>query len=239
VARHFSAAAFDSITFAIGSLANFAFGPGSLAALFRVATLPGAGVFWTICSFGSSNTVGYQMYIDGNASNAVTLRLNSTNVAGLAPSTAAWTLVVATKATGTVLPRFHFYNYKTGVWTHVNAGTTVADATAPSTSAKLGVSPVSTNPFDGDIAAVAVWNFVLTDAQCESLAPDVSIDNWQGSAKCRGMWLPNPAPAVLLFDAAGPDANETAHTGGSAVENPAVLNPQAYYNRLPLKEGLA
>jgi hypothetical protein len=53
---------------------------------------------------------------------------------GPALSDGIWYVALVTKATGTVAPRFHIYNYDTSTWSHSDSPTSQANQVAAGTS---------------------------------------------------------------------------------------------------------
>jgi hypothetical protein len=73
-----------------------------------------------------------------------------------------------TKATGTVAPRLHLYNYGTQTWTHANSASTAADGAGPASNIRIGHFN-SSSYWQGNILIAGVWDTVLTDTQIEAL----------------------------------------------------------------------
>jgi len=86
-----------------------------------------------------------------------------------------WVLVAVTKAAGTVIPRYHKYNYGTQVWDHANAGASVGNLPAL-TSYIVGLSGQGFQPWPGDVLIEGVWDSVLSDVTLETLP--VRLLNW-------------------------------------------------------------
>jgi hypothetical protein len=121
------------------------------------------------------------------------------------------TFVVAiSKAAGTTAPRFHKYKVSTNVWTHENAGATIADPTTPSQGPTIGGIAANANI---ELGVVGLWNVVLSDAQIEALP--FSLSSWRQIGPS-AMWLfDQQAIAQKIRDMSGGGANEATLTGTS------------------------
>lgn len=200
----------DKITTAIGSL-NFAFGPGTVALILRKAddtvskTPFVAGV--------SSISARY-----GLAFGTTQLRARCGNTLVSAPTITVeavdgWVLVAWTKATGTVAPRFHAYDFGTATWTHEDAGSTVANSGVPATSAFFGAAN-TVEFFTGDLGIGAVWNTVLADAAIEALIVEEAA--WSAASPLE-LWVFDQASPATALQSTG-TADQTAITGTSVTE---------------------
>lgn len=201
----------DRITLALGSLA-FAFA-GTLAVIHRPLSDPATP---TILRVGSATT-GSTRYGLQLAATRLQLRIGSTAISAptiVAPASAGWQFSAATKASGTVAPRFHHYVFGTEVWTHENGASTVANSGVPTGGAFLGAAPVG-DFYPGDIGVAGVDNAPMSDVDIEELVK--SIVKW-GAAGFVGMWILNQASvATPLTDQVG-DADQTAIAGTSVIE---------------------
>lgn len=147
---------------------------GSLAVcLYQTTTTPfgGSGIV-VVGGFGAGETA------ELNQPNTAATKLeywNSTDGNARQSSTATlqvgvWSIVAVTKATGSVLARFHAYRWDTATWVHENAPFNQVDSSVTGlTEHSIGSWDAgSTGPFD--YAAAAVWNQrVLTDSEIERL----------------------------------------------------------------------
>jgi hypothetical protein len=123
-----------------------------------------------------------------------------------------WIFVAVSKdSSGNI--RYHKWTEGAG-WTHTNDGTgTQGAGTSPSTGGNAylgGHGSGGTNPYDGDIGAVAVYDRVLTDAEIEALYDDYAL--WLAGGPI-GAWLLTDNPIV---DDTGAGADEDSRTGTSA-----------------------
>lgn len=149
-------------------------------------------------------------------------RLVLTNGEGWAEDSAAmvkdaWQLVVVTKASGTVKPRFHVYSYANKTWKHRDATGTLPNS--PSVSGgKIRFSGSSGQEY----AAAALYPQVLSDAEVEELAG--TYQDWL-ELDPSGMWIFNqPDLSKPVLDELGGGANEIyGDTSGTEVRANATL----------------
>ena len=223
--RRFTSASSEKITLSVGNL-GFAFGPGTIAAVvFPTQVTVAAHVF----TAGSVTSATYALRM--SAAGKVTLVCNTTTPAapaGLPAMTAnAWFLIAATKATGTVAPRYHHYVYSTKTWTHIDSAATAANSGTPGTRAAFGTDNSGAAAFwQGDIAAAGVWNVVLTDAQIEALV-------LFSPAIPKGLWrLNQDSTGENVLDLTGGGADQSAIVGTSITN---VVQPVGMMNMAPPK----
>lgn len=122
-------------------------------------------------------------------------------------------IMAASKDTGSVVPRLHFYDFTTRVWLHRPGAAAIADPAAP--GAGYGIGGVSASPtlvWPGTIAAAAFWHgVILTDDQIESLAHSYSA--WW-AADPSALWLLDQDPLTQkVLDQSGGGANESSIIG--------------------------
>jgi hypothetical protein len=108
--------------------------------------------------------------------------------------------------------RQHSYIFGTGVWAHADHATTAGNAAAPITSCTIGAE-VTASFWNGDIAAVIVFDRKLTDQEIESLA--WSLTTWQSLAPKILWMLDQSAVAQLVDDMSGLGAAQSAISGTS------------------------
>src|ERR1051325_3054166 len=98
----------DQIGLSQGAL-GFSFGPGSIACIARLNGLQ------THCPISAGQGANYTLAVSG--SGGINLNINATWDGGAAdPTLDRWYFYAITKATGTVEPRFHVYDYATATW---------------------------------------------------------------------------------------------------------------------------
>jgi hypothetical protein len=224
----------DKITTSLGAT-GFAFGPGTMAVVGRATTAPSGTDASTLISVGASTAARYNFLLTQSGGNPLcgfakdataTISAPVSNLVGV------WYLWAVTKATGTVAPRHHHYNYNSALEVHQDYGSTNANSSVPITQAQLGCTATggTASAFDGDIHIAGVWNAVLTDAQILSLALDPSPANWAkvAAANLKALWRPDDNPATTLVDLTGLGANESSHSGTSAqTDGPPLTDPMA------------
>lgn len=211
----------DKITTALGAL-GFAFGPGTLVILQKALA---DSVLWTPMVVGNVSTARYGLR--RNASNQAQVTLNGNNTTGPAGTgiivSDGWAITAVTKATGTVAPRYHQLRLSDGNISHLNGGSTVANSSIPTTQARIGSAFAGTSEFfNGEIAVLAVWNVVLSDAQIEELwANRRTSDWWNNSAgRPRALWeFAQADVATPVADLSGNGATQNAIVGTTVVTN--------------------
>jgi hypothetical protein len=160
MSRLFSSAGTDYITFSPGSAPPDQ-GPITIGVLAKATDTTG----WTgwmitakksttkVWSLLTSNNTGAKLFMENDFG------------AGVPGLSTAWRWYVVTKATGSVLPRFHIWDLS-GTWTHTNGSANVADGTGAITSVILGTDGGSS--WRGKIAAAGAKATAMSDATVES-----------------------------------------------------------------------
>ncbi len=219
--RHFTRASSEYILVSIGGIT--AFGPGTAAVIAKKST----------------DVVGYEFFMGagiGAGPNNWNLGLNNDTPAFWngsaemqAPFTVTaaegWVLLVMSKATGTVAPRFHKQVLSTGVWTHGNSASTGANSGTPATS--MGVGSPATHAgdfFNGHMVAMAMWNTTpANDAAVVALGVDNFADlsalvtGWLATTP-RGLWrLDQASTGTAVNDQTANASNQSAISGTSVV----------------------
>lgn len=195
----------DKITLTLGAT-GFVFGPGTVAMLIRRNN---TGVSQRPFMQGSAGATRLGIRI--NSSDDLQLQCQSQlQVGPIKVDATGWWLIAITKAAGTVLPRYHTFQFATLAWAHADAGATVADNTAPTAAAVLGANN-TTEFWNGDIELFALWNAALTDQQIEVLA--YSFRGWllPGLKTLNPLWQSDTGQKVN--DLTGGGAIESAITG--------------------------
>lgn len=206
--RNFNGSA--SITCAIGGASAFNFGT-MIALARRTDNAAWHGLVTTQQSGG-----GLEAYLDiAPTDGAIWSSWNGVDhsTTTLFKAADGWCIVAATKATGTVTPRYHKYQISAQTWTHENGGTALPNATsAPGGSCVLGAA--SGDALNGDIAAVALYGRTFTDQEIESFA--VSWEVWLSYGPVAAWLLDQDATTTAVLDWTGGGAQQTA-TSGTAV----------------------
>lgn len=197
----------DLIVTAIGPL-NFAFGPGTLAAIVRRTR---SNVTESVIYVGVSATTGRYALEFGNAVPRLRCGASIVSAASITVSgVEGWVLIAATKATGGVAPRFHKYDFATGTWTHENAGSTLTNSGTPGTSARIGATNTPSQWFAGEVAIAAVSNTVLSDVEIETLVTEQAA--WDTAGFVTNWPLDQASTATAVQDTIGA-ADQTSLTG--------------------------
>lgn len=226
-ARHFTTASSENITLGLGNL-GFTFGPGTVAAVIRLAS-SGVTAKEILAVGDPAATTATLMTFFVNSGDRPGIFISSVSDVTTAKVLVAsrWYLVAISKATGSVAPVSHTYDYVTGGWVHENCLSVAANMTLIN-SVKLGCyfsSGTGKEFFNGDIAAAAVWDINMSNAQAETLPNDVSLAGWNGLGGLRAMWLLDQNDVTTtVTDLTGGGANETARTGTTVVTDTPNLN---------------
>lgn len=213
MARTFNGTSSDIIKCAIGAAGVNA--PATWAAVAKKAADAVTGVLVRQCGTGTLtygglqyNTTNNLRYFgaSGTASSAFTVLQSE-----------GWLVAAGSKATGSATPRFHKQVVSTGVWTHSDGDIAVTDTAVTSGTIWLGANNAPFQ-FQGDLAAAACWNYVLSDVQVEQLG--ISFLHWLRLAPS-GMWLLDQAStATAVTDLTGGGADQTSVAGTAVVTQP-------------------
>lgn len=160
-------------------------------------------------SFGSlevATTAGGELflYIDGDESYGGPI------VAG------EWLMVAVTKPAGTSVPRMHVYRYSTGTWVHEDGDAPVGDVSTVVQTVAFGAWEQTQDPWDGQIAAVAMWDAALTDQQLGGLT--ARLADWLASGAV-AVWPLGTDPVV---DVTGGGADQTGSSGTTVIDDPTL-----------------
>jgi hypothetical protein len=170
-------------------------------------------------------------------------------ISGSTPSSATigqtvadgWGLQAWCRAAGAAqVVRQHSYIYGTNTWAHADNATTSGNPSAPITSCTIGAE-VTAAFWNGDIAAIVVFDRKLTDQEIESLA--WSVTTWHTLAP-KILWLlDQSAIAQLVNDFTGGGAVQSAISGTSVSASsvpvfnisdgvwiPTIVKPAAGFN---------
>jgi hypothetical protein len=120
-----------------------------------------------------------------------------------------WQLAIHTKATGTVQVRSHYYNYDTSTWTHGTSGSSIGNAANAADSIQVGRFG-TTDELTGKIAAVAAYDFAISDGQAETM--EAALQAWADLAPV-GLWPLNQASVGTPVEDLIGTADEAAITG--------------------------
>lgn len=222
MARFFDGTA-DDVIVSAGAVVGLNY--GAIAAIVRRNA---TGVWHSIAIVETAAAGGlYALeFTDGNQ-----LNLNTDAGAGGSGSTAftsttTWYFVAGEKATGSVAPRFHIYNYSTGAWTHENGGAAVNNTTGTVGQTRIGRWQ-TVDDYNGDIEVVGIWkNQTFTDAQWEASGLPFSLQAWYALGTPTAIWhLNQSATTQNVADLTGGGANQTTLNGTSvSTVHPPLFN---------------
>lgn len=198
-ARHFNGTS-DDINFSVGSVG--AFGVSTIAAI--VTVTPNAA-YKVIFSGGAQWQFGLAVDESLNVFNGTADSEGTTILVA-----DEWYLVGATKATGTVAPRFHIYRYSTGAWVHENGGTNLANSSVATTNTFIGSDNGGALFWPGRVQAVAYWTSVISDGNFETMETGKAA--WSALSPA-ALWVLNQGSvATAVADEIGA-ADQTAISG--------------------------
>lgn len=228
MARTFTAASSSQITTAIGGLSAVTF--GTIACVVK----RNADAAWHGLVGLNTSAGAIQFGLEFSDVNAISMRIGASDFTSPTATVQAadnWVLVVVTKATGTVAPRFHRFSFTLGTWTHENGASTAANATAPGGTGlvKLGMLTAATTDYaDVTMSAAAVWGSALSDAQVESLT--ANLNAWTALSPA-AMWVFDQAStATALDDETNGGATQTSITGTTVASgDPLVFSTPLVY----------
>lgn len=205
----------DRLDLAIGGC-NFGYGTFALIAK-RSGTTPAQPISMWDGSVGQ-----FQIYLTATTGEMHLYTGSSSNSTITFVSADGWVLIAAGKANGTDAGRFHKYVYNTGVWTHANGDTAIANAPAPGVNGSVHINTVAGPNFTGmDVAVAAFWSRNLTDAELVTL-PN-SLHAWMNQTP-QGLWvLDQELTTQKVRDLTGNGANEIALTGTAVAAGTATI----------------
>jgi hypothetical protein len=206
----------DNISLAVGGTSGIPNGAYTIAILCKPALTQDPAAHVTLSSasahlvmFGERNTADYQVKMGASNLNSSGAPLVSTG----------WQLMVVTKASGTVAPRFHTKNVTTGAaWDHRDATSSGSNQASAVTLFDLGAD------FDGHLgdcllAVVGVYGYAMSDVQTTGLATNLRTSdfaNAAGGAPVALVELNQASVTTALVDLVG-TSNQTARTGTTVV----------------------
>lgn len=169
MSRAFAASSTDLLTFAVGQAPPDQ-GPITVALLAR-ATNVGNFTGWAVQ--GRKSTTGlWSILVDSGK----LFCENDFGSGGPAHSN-DWCWFVMTKATGSVIPRWHKLDITTSAaWVHQNDTGNVGDGTGPADNILVGGNGSTGNVWRGEIGMIATWASVLSDAQVEAACTLAAAD---------------------------------------------------------------
>lgn len=181
-------AAAAGLTFTFGTMAVCLYRESGGSTMSYLSTNQAAGACAVLTTLSTADELEWYDGTNG--------RTGATSIA-----TSGHVLLVATKATGTATPRFHYYEFATNTWVHEDAsGTAVNGGTLSSLTIGSGGNSASFNAVDGEVHALGMWQgLAMSDGECERLA--------------RGSWL-NYAPSFYEQGTPGHESGDMVRTLG-------------------------
>lgn len=128
-----------------------------------------------------------------------------------------WVLLGWSKTAGSSTPRFHRYKYSTDAYIHEDGTVTFGDGRTVN-HVRIGQYE-GVNNLNAEVAVVAVWNRVLSDAEFEALP--FSLQAWHALAPAALWPLDQSATTQSVLDLTGGGANQTT-LNGTAVSTASV-----------------
>jgi hypothetical protein len=197
----------DRITFGSG-LQTTGQGPITLAFLARATASGFTG--WMLQGVGG----GFAKFGELVSSNALFFE-NDFGSGGPAVTLNDWAWYVGTKASGSVLPRWHVKNITAGsAWVHSNGSANVNDLSGTVDSIIVGgqVGGGASTTWRGQVAACATWNTVLSDLAIEAACTLSAADLAAASPKW-GVLLNQSSVATSVTDFTGGGGDQTSISG--------------------------
>ncbi|MDO8187220.1 hypothetical protein Q5424_09340 [Conexibacter sp. JD483] len=190
-------------------------GAWSIAALMRV---PVSGFYSVVQGHVSSTSArGYGLETNSGRS------LGVYSTSGGEPFTGSnflpasgWALIAVTKASGAEYPTFHCYDFDERTWRPpARGGARVNNPAAfgPSGGFLYFGTYQTSYRFRGQLAAIAMWNAVLTTETVRQLKSVAGLERWADVAAPKALWLFDQASAeISVRDRVG-GAHEYDHVG--------------------------
>lgn len=199
----------DYITFSVGNAPTVQ-GPITIAVLAHPSSASFTG--WAVQGMTASGV--WAVLVDSGK-----LFMENDFTSGGPSHGTGWCWYVATKASGSVIPRWHMHDLTAATaWTHTNESGNVGNGTGPITSIRVGCSASgsATETFRGRIAAVAAWNSALADLSVEAACTTAASDLAAASPSW-GVLLNQASTATSVTDFTGGGGNQSS-LNGTAVD---------------------
>jgi hypothetical protein len=129
-----------------------------------------------------------------------------------------WLFVGVSKASGTVVPKLYIYRFSTKTWSiSEGSGPGIANALEGATAVAFGEWN-KLEQFRGKMAAAAIYNKALTEAEMKALVAVPELQDWLATSP-KGLWLFGQAStATPVEDLTGNGANETSSVNTEVIE---------------------
>jgi hypothetical protein len=193
MARTFAATS-SYIAVGAGQMASVAMSYGTVAAIVKRATVGGA--FFGMLSYAATVATATQASFELDTSSNLYISYDGTTNARYTTtaytSTTDWYLFAYSKATGSVFPRAHIYNYTTNTWEHGNGDLAISDGSATTGAIfTIGGFGLLGDFFSGEIAAAGYWRtWTPTDTEFEELGLPFSRMAWlSATARADRSWV--------------------------------------------------
>lgn len=215
MARHFTRASVESITFDPGALAGFVGGPSTFVVLWRATTVAKGTIAdcrtaadYVVASWRTEST-GREWYAYNGATNFAQAQTYSAST---------WRIDAFTKGAGNSIVRAH-YAMIGGGWTHADYSAKTDSAT--SISKVVVGNGTLLGALDGDIAAMMIVRRVLTDGETETLWSGLSAWDTAIGATQAALWAFNQTDvADPVTDLTGGGADQVSIVGTSVTGDP-------------------
>lgn len=131
--------------------------------------------------------------------------------------TTGWEFIALTKGPGSVTSRYHRYVYATDTWTRSNTSGTAPGVSGTPTAVAIGSTTSSAQPMDGDLAAVGIYDYAMSDSAIDAMP--FSLMTW-ASCGPKVLWvLDQSATTQPVLDWSGGGADQSSITGTSVSAN--------------------
>lgn len=217
MSRTFTAGSSTHIDTTAGGM-NTAWTFGSVAVILRRGTLSTGVSYQTILSSELTGAVIGFDFAFNTGDNLVLLAggvTSSTNI-NTWTSTTDWMFILVSKATGSVAPVFHVFNYTTGAWSHITGDVAQADMAATATiNFHLGAYLTIADYFTGDIEMAGVYKgWVPSNNEVEQAGLHLSKLAWiDVTSRATNFWVARLDQANSgdpVYDLTGFGGNQSA-----------------------------
>jgi hypothetical protein len=192
----------------------------TLAPVLGLGPPAAADTAWTTTSSNFNNGM-VQAVVEATATNRPYTVFNNSGVASPPASTPTivnadgWVILVTTKATGAVAPRYHVRYLTAATTTRNDAGSTqpnVGRAIVSTDRFQFGKDEFN-NKLNGSVALAGFWDIAMSDAQVDALWTNLRTSDWSGHAAGApfALWeFSQDSVATAVTDLMGGGADQTA-----------------------------
>jgi hypothetical protein len=216
----------DAIALLPGALATATSGPYTYAVLAKRQENSENGLFAIGPSFtvsGSAFSVGKaSMWCGNTTSTGVKMQTTATNCTSTLLWTQAddWCVIVLTKATGAVTPRYHKRVLGTSTTTRQSSAANGSDLAFASGDRIVIANDQFANRFAMRLAVFAFWPVTMSDGEVDALWAGLATNDWYNHSVGTplGLWEFNQANvADDVLDLTGGGADETGIVGTTVI----------------------